>query len=108
MQSSRRPSISLIPLVLDNNDISEPPGHDNLIDSPPPGHYQVPRIGIHHPLSPYQFDCQIYLAAVILSVTFFIVLILLAVFIALITSFVRAHESATATASDGAAFETPS
>ncbi|KAI0005464.1 hypothetical protein BJV74DRAFT_880718 [Russula compacta] len=84
MQSSRRPSISLVPLVLDNNDLSEPPGHD---DSPPPEYYQVPRI------------------AVILSVTFFVVLILLAIFVALITSFVRAHESATATASDGAAFE---
>ncbi|KAF8499158.1 hypothetical protein F5888DRAFT_1906041 [Russula emetica] len=74
-QSSTRPSISLIPLVHDNN---------------------VP--ALHSPRKRYKISRP----AVILSVLFFVALLLLALFIALFTSFVKAQESA------AAASETPS
>jgi hypothetical protein len=93
MQSSARPSISLIPLVHDNND--HPAFHS------PRKHYHVSRTGI--PFCPHRaIPIARYLAAVILSGLFFVALLLLAVFIALFTSFVQAQESA------AAASETPS
>jgi hypothetical protein len=67
----------------------------------------LPEAAIRSPVQVYHFvlaepfQCQIPLAAVILSVMFFIVLLLLALFIALFTSFVQAQGSA------GAASETP-
>ncbi|KAF8480934.1 hypothetical protein DFH94DRAFT_692006 [Russula ochroleuca] len=71
------PDNSLIPLVDDNN--------NPALDSPKK-RYQISRL------------------AVILSAVFFIVLILLAIFIALFTSFVQAQESAAAATTS----ETPS
>ncbi|KAI0296616.1 hypothetical protein BC826DRAFT_1184899 [Russula brevipes] len=86
MQSSWRPSISLIPLVRGNNDLP-PPGHNSFTSSPM--RYHVPR------------------RAIVLSIMFFVVLILLAIFIALFTSFVQAQESAAAAASSAAVSDTP-
>jgi len=45
MHSYRRPSISLIPLVHDDNDLPDPPGQDSLVDTPTK-RYRVPRRGI--------------------------------------------------------------
>jgi hypothetical protein len=90
MQSSTRPSISLIPLVHDNNDHALPS---------PRKRYEVPRPGI--PFSPHRAIsiARYPLTAVIFSVLFFVALLLLAVFIALFTSFTQAQESAAAAAS---------
>ena len=99
MQSYRRPSISLIPLVHDNDDLFGPPGQESSVNTPVK-RYQVSRRGILSALSlPCRSNCQISFAAAILSAAFFTVLILLAIFIALFTSFVQAQESVAAAAS---------
>lgn len=108
MQSYRRPSISLIPLVHDKDDVFEPPGQESLVGAPAK-RYKVSRRGILSVLPlPCRYNCQITFAAAILSATFFTVLILLAIFIALLTSFVQAQESVAAAASSAAASEIPS
>jgi hypothetical protein len=107
MQSYRRPSISLIPLVHDNNDLPQPLGQDSVVGTSTK-RYQVSRRGIlFFPRRAIPI-VKPYSTAVILSAMFFTVLTLLAIFIALFTSSVRAQESAAAAASSAAATEIPS
>jgi len=107
MQSYRRPSISLIPLVRNNNDLPQPPRQDSLVPTSTK-RYQVSRRGILFFLHRAIPTVKLFFTAVILSALFFTVLTLLAIFIALFTSSVQAQESAAAAASSATATEIPS